>query len=358
MQSVVTTGDTIESAISEGLKQLKARPNEVMVEVLEEPNHGYSGESNPARVRLIRMTSEPQNPSKLYKSSFADTPTNSYAPQRRSPLRNDDRPTDDDSNRRSSQSDDRRNRSGQSSTSEDRDRNQRSNKGRGDNTSRDSDSGNSRSRRGNRNRRGGNRRDAEGNNENYIPRDHFSEEASDNAIAETELPAIIIEARDILSTILQHMGYDEMSVEVLPSPSHDDDDDDDNETTGDRPTEYYIFNIYGPRIYKLIGGRQGEVIYALQYLLRMIMNRRQQERISISVDAGQYKMRHRTRLYELAETMAQRAIEQEETVALEPMSSNDRRIIHMSLMNREGVETRSVGDGNNRKVTIVPLSQQ
>ena len=48
------------------------------------------------------------------------------------------------------------------------------------------------------------------------------------------------------------------------------------------------------------------------------------------------------------------AIRTKRTVALEPMPPYERRIVHMALRSRADVQTKSVGEGNSRKVTIVP----
>jgi len=80
-----------------------------------------------------------------------------------------------------------------------------------------------------------------------------------------------------------------------------------------------------------------------------------QRRANIIVDAGAYKSKRSERLQQLAVRMADQAVETKRTVQLEPMPANERRIIHMTLRNRPDVETRSHGEGEARKVTIVPV---
>lgn len=65
-------------------------------------------------------------------------------------------------------------------------------------------------------------------------------------------------------------------------------------------------------------------------------------------------MRRTDKLRALAERMANQAILQRRTLTLEPMPPNERRIIHLTLRNREDVETFSVGEGDGRKVSIAP----
>jgi spoIIIJ-associated protein len=101
-------------------------------------------------------------------------------------------------------------------------------------------------------------------------------------------------------------------------------------------------------------GRRGETLSALQYITRLITSRELQRRANIVIDIDGYKSRRTSKLFELAERMANQAIEQQRTVTLEPMPPYERRIIHLALRNREDVTTRSVGEGESRKVTIVP----
>ena len=101
-------------------------------------------------------------------------------------------------------------------------------------------------------------------------------------------------------------------------------------------------------------GRRGETLSALQYITRLITSRELQRRANIVIDIDGYKSRRTSKLFELAERMANQAVEQQRTVTLEPMPPYERRIIHLALRNREDVTTRSVGEGESRKVTIVP----
>ena len=105
---------------------------------------------------------------------------------------------------------------------------------------------------------------------------------------------------------------------------------------------------------RLLIGRRGETLNSLQYITRLITSRKLQRRSNIVVDAGEYKLKRSYRLRQLAKRMADQVIQQDRTMALEPMPANERRLIHMELRDHEKVYTKSVGDGNSRKVTIIP----
>jgi spoIIIJ-associated protein len=115
----------------------------------------------------------------------------------------------------------------------------------------------------------------------------------------------------------------------------------------------WLLDITGPNMNALIG-RRGETLNALQYITRLIASRELQHRANIVVDAAGYKARRSKMLHDLAIRMADQAARSQRTVTLEPMPPYERRIIHMALRAREDVQTRSVGEGNSRKVTIIP----
>lgn len=123
-----------------------------------------------------------------------------------------------------------------------------------------------------------------------------------------------------------------------------------------RPNEsnHWVLGVVGPKMNRLIG-RRGDTLASLQYITRLIVSRRLQRRANIIVDAGDYKHKRSRRLHQLANRMADQAVQQQLTVTLEPMPPHERRVIHLTLRHREDVTTKSVGDGDGRKVTITPV---
>jgi spoIIIJ-associated protein len=115
----------------------------------------------------------------------------------------------------------------------------------------------------------------------------------------------------------------------------------------------WILDVGGTQSTRLIG-RRGETLAALQYVTRLITSRELQRRAEVIVDVGGYKARRAQSLHSLALRMAGEATERGKVVALEPMPPHERRIIHLALRDHADVTTKSVGEGANRKVTIVP----
>jgi spoIIIJ-associated protein len=114
-----------------------------------------------------------------------------------------------------------------------------------------------------------------------------------------------------------------------------------------------VLDITGQNLGILIG-RRGETLCALQYITRLIVNRRLHQWAEVIVDVEGYKKRRERSLTQLACRMADRAALLGQAVSLEPMPAHERRIIHLALRDHEKVTTESVGEGDRRKVVIFP----
>jgi len=99
-------------------------------------------------------------------------------------------------------------------------------------------------------------------------------------------------------------------------------------------------------------GRRGETLDAIQHLVNYSVNRGNDKRMHISVDAENYRSKREESLVHLAEKMAAKAVKYRRSMALEPMNSYERHVIHTALQNYEGVSTSSTGTEPNRRVVV------
>jgi spoIIIJ-associated protein len=112
-------------------------------------------------------------------------------------------------------------------------------------------------------------------------------------------------------------------------------------------------NVTGDDLGVLIG-RRGETLEDLQFIARLIVSRQIQRWPNIIVDVEYYKARREKLLADLARRMAERVRLTNQPVILEPMPANERRIVHLTLRDFPGVLTESTGEGQSRKVMILP----
>src|SRR4051795_3669231 len=105
----------------------------------------------------------------------------------------------------------------------------------------------------------------------------------------------------------------------------------------------------------LLIGKHGQTIDAVQLLCYQAAFRGRQERKRVSVDAAGYRRRQVESLGRRADMAAEDAVRHGEAVEMDPMGSNERRVVHEHLRDRTEVETYSEGDEPNRYVVVAPL---
>jgi spoIIIJ-associated protein len=150
------------------------------------------------------------------------------------------------------------------------------------------------------------------------------------------------QGKAFLSGLLERLGL-RTTVEVIAQSSAEADEDD----------RVPVLNIVGDDLGVLIG-RQNETLSAMEFITRLAVNQQSHSRSQFTVDVNGYRAKRAEALRKLAFRMADQCAESGRTVALEPMPPSERRIIHMALRDHPKVFTQSVGEGDRRKVTVVP----
>lgn len=168
--------------------------------------------------------------------------------------------------------------------------------------------------------------DAPAASDERLPEDFTDEEV--DAVADTAIAA--------LQDILKYFDVGEVTID---------------EYDGDEGE--LILDITGNDLAVLIG-RHGKTLDALQFLISAITTRTMGFRYPVVVDVEGYKSRQREKLENLAYSAAHRARTQHRSIKLRPMTPYERRIIHITLRDEEGVETASEGEGSARHVVVIP----
>jgi spoIIIJ-associated protein len=164
------------------------------------------------------------------------------------------------------------------------------------------------------------------------------------SLAQDESHPALSGARDIAMQLLQRMGLTADVVTRWGAPNEP-----------DMPPPVWV-DIQGKDLSTLIG-RRGETLRAFQYLTRLILTKSLGESPMVVVDVEGYRARREEQLRRLARRMADQALEAGRTMTLEPMPPHERRIIHIELRDHARVFTESVGEGDRRKITIVPRTE-
>jgi spoIIIJ-associated protein len=144
----------------------------------------------------------------------------------------------------------------------------------------------------------------------------------------------IEEAEKFLIDVSEKMG---MSVEI--------------ETLKDGKNVQFILS--GEKIALLIGKR-GQTLNSLQYLTQLVINRFSGQYLNVVLDAEDYRKRRQDTLIQLAERLAQKALKTGKEIALEPMPSYERKVIHTALVHNKSIKTYSDGNDPHRHIVIAP----
>ncbi len=114
-----------------------------------------------------------------------------------------------------------------------------------------------------------------------------------------------------------------------------------------------VLNIVGDDLGVLIG-RRGETLRDLQFIVRLIISRKLHCWPNVVIDVEGYKARRVRALQALAKRIADQVRRSRQIVALEPMPAHERRIVHLALRDDPDVYTESTGEGEERKVQVIP----
>ena len=141
-------------------------------------------------------------------------------------------------------------------------------------------------------------------------------------------------AEKYIRSILEGMGVGEISISV----SEDD--------------EGVVAQLDCGNDYGYIIGRRGETLDAIQYLTRLVINKGNDGYKRVSINAGNYREKREETLRELAKKNSARVKKYGRNVTLDPMNPYERRIIHTTVQEIEGVDSHSVGSESDRRVVI------
>jgi spoIIIJ-associated protein len=161
------------------------------------------------------------------------------------------------------------------------------------------------------------------------------------AISPEDEEAVTELATQLLLEMVDLMGFDATATAIWQDADEDND------------HRYLLLNLEGEDLSPLIG-RRGDALNNIQYLLRLMVNQRVHAWKNIVVDVDNYRQRRTEHLTQLALRIADQVAAGGRPLALEPMPSNERRIVHIALRDHPKVFTESIGEGDRRKIQVRP----
>lgn len=125
-----------------------------------------------------------------------------------------------------------------------------------------------------------------------------------------------------------------------------------NKTLENTDEETFSVEVYTKN--KFVIGKKGSTISALQHILRILIKKRYDEKISFNLDINDYRKNQMESLMDLVRDSVEKIEKTNRSITLNPMSSYERRLVHIEIAKNSNLKTESVGQGEDRSVMIKP----
>ncbi len=103
----------------------------------------------------------------------------------------------------------------------------------------------------------------------------------------------------------------------------------------------------------LLIGKRGDTIDAVQMLATLYVNRnKNMPYVKVNLDTENYRSKREATLVRLAHGLERSVLKDKKAITLEPMTANERRIIHSALQNNPKIKTHSIGEEPNRRLVV------
>jgi len=329
---VQTTGKTVDEAKERALDELGVDDRDAEFEVLEEPRSGLFGFTRAearVRARVKPTTPRPKQERGRRRSGSGSSGRDrnrSRGGRSRSGGGGRSEGGDRDRDRKDSDSSSEERSERPREESSDRDRSRSSSGGRGGGRSGGGNGGRERSRDRDRDER-----PRERSRSNDRPKEDKGEPMTEASVQEQATAA-----EEFLSGLVAAFGLN-------------------GTVTSEEVDEAVEVRIDGDDLGLLIGPK-GRTLWAIQELTKTVVQRQQGGGLStrIRVDVAGYREKRKAALERFTQDAAAAVLESGQARALEPMGAADRKVVHDTVNDIEGVATRSEGEDPRRKVVIVP----
>jgi spoIIIJ-associated protein len=104
-------------------------------------------------------------------------------------------------------------------------------------------------------------------------------------------------------------------------------------------------------------GKHGRTLESLQMLINRMVNKRLKGAVRVVLDIDDYRKRRVDTMASIASRLGEKAKRTGHSLTVGPFNSHDRRIIHITLKEDPYLKTESLGEGELKKVKIIPIKR-
>ncbi len=105
-------------------------------------------------------------------------------------------------------------------------------------------------------------------------------------------------------------------------------------------------------------GKHGRTLEALQMLITRMVNKKLKSAIRITLDIDDYRKRRADSMAQMAHRLAEKAKSAGRPQTAGPLNAHDRRVIHLALKEDPLIKTESLGEGDLKKIKIIPVRKE
>jgi spoIIIJ-associated protein len=105
-------------------------------------------------------------------------------------------------------------------------------------------------------------------------------------------------------------------------------------------------------------GRHGRTLDSLQFLINRMVNKRLKEPVKVILDVNDYRKNREENLKKMAIRSGEKTKLRGFSLTIGPFNAYDRRIIHLALKEDPLLRTESLGEGDMKRVKIIPSKKE
>ncbi len=105
-------------------------------------------------------------------------------------------------------------------------------------------------------------------------------------------------------------------------------------------------------------GKHGRTLESLQILINRMVNKQMRRPVRIILDIADYRKRRADSLKKMAGRLGENAKRTGREITIGPFIAHDRRIIHIALKEDPSLKTESLGEGDWKKIRIIPTKEE
>ncbi|MBI2627040.1 MAG: hypothetical protein HYW77_02240 [Parcubacteria group bacterium] len=151
---------------------------------------------------------------------------------------------------------------------------------------------------------------------------------------------------EVVKDLFERAGFNASQVSIDSIESKEENHEDNSEV--------YLVKVASEDDCSMLLGKYGENLKSFEHIARAVAQKKLDQKFSLSVDINGYREQRSKRVVEIARQVAERVRATQKAEALFPMSSYERRLVHVELVSEKDILTESIGEEPKRRVVIRP----